>query len=124
MNAIKSIKWGVLLLLLASAGVGNVWAGRGHVHFGVAIGPYWGPAYYPSPFYYPPYSPPYYSPITVERAAPQVYIEQPVAPSPPAPQVVQTGYWYYCHASKAYYPYAKECPGGWQKVLPQPPNQP
>ena len=88
MNAIKSIKWGVLLLLLASAGVGNVWADRGHVHFGVVIGPYWGPAYYPSPFYYPPYSPPYYSPIAVERAAPQVYIEQPVAPSPPAPQVV------------------------------------
>jgi len=29
--------------------------------------------------------------------------------------------WYYCPESKAYYPYVKECPGGWQQVAPQPP---
>lgn len=119
MNAIKSIKWGILLSLLTSAGVGDAWADRGHTHFGVVIGPYWGPVYYPSPFYHPPYA--YSPPIVVERSAPQVYIEQPMAP---APQAARTGYWYYCQASKAYYPYAKACPGGWQRVLPQPPNQP
>ncbi len=30
------------------------------------------------------------------------------------------GTWYYCAESKTYYPYVKECPGGWQRVTPQP----
>jgi hypothetical protein len=29
-------------------------------------------------------------------------------------------YWYFCKSAKGYYPYIKECPEGWQKVLPQP----
>ena len=56
--------------------------------------------------------------------APQapVYIERgEVAPSP-APQQQQTYYWYYCPASRAYYPYVRECAGGWQQVSPQPPS--
>jgi len=85
------------------------------------IGPYWSPWPYPPPYYYPPYNPP----VVVERYNPPVYIEQP-APAQPAPNAVVTpvNYWYYCGASKAYYPYVQECPGGWQKVLPQPPGQP
>ena len=65
--------------------------------------------YYPRPVYYPapvavvPYSPP-----------PQ-YIEQP------APQS-SSHYWYYCSEAGAYYPYVRECPGGWQQVVPQPPS--
>ena len=48
---------------------------------------------------------------------PQVYVEQPQAqPSQPS------GYWYYCADSRAYYPYVKECPSGWQRVAPQPQN--
>jgi hypothetical protein len=39
---------------------------------------------------------------------PQTYIEQ----SGPS-------YWYYCETAKAYYPYVRECPGGWLTVLPQ-----
>jgi hypothetical protein len=31
------------------------------------------------------------------------------------------GYWYYCPAYQAYYPYVQDCPGGWQAVAPQPP---
>jgi len=31
----------------------------------------------------------------------------------------QSSYWYYCAESKTYYPYVKECPGGWQRVTPQ-----
>lgn len=126
----KSIKWLLALLLLCLAGVGNVWADHGHgghIRFGVSIGPYWGPGYCSpySPYYCP--SPYYYPPVVVERAPPPVYIEQQPAPveatmaPPPAPQ---TNYWYYCRASKAYYPYVKECPSGWQKELPQPPGQP
>ena len=107
----------VFLLLLAAMGAG-AWAG-GHTRVGVVIGPVWGPWYYPPTYYYPPYYPPY-QPIVIQRA-PQVYVEQYAPPQeiPPAPE--RSNYWYYCAAAKAYYPYVNECPGGWQKVLPQPP---
>ena len=52
------------------------------------------------------------------------------APAPPPVYIEQSGsrlrngagqqYWYYCKSGKGYYPYVKECPEGWQKVLPQP----
>lgn len=120
----KLTKFIIALLLLGAGGVGNAWADhRSHLHFGVVIGPYWGPSYYaPYPYYYPPY----YPPVVVERAAPQVYIEQQsAAPAPAAPMAAApVNYWYYCAAAKGYYPYINECPGGWQKVLPRPPGQP
>lgn len=126
MKTSDTVKWGIAALLLALAGTGNVWADRGYghrhshgaAHFGVVVAPGWGPWpwYHPAPYYYPPYQT-----IVVERAPP-VYIEQPLLPS--APPVSQTNYWYYCKASRAYYPYVVECPGGWRRVLPQPPNQP
>lgn len=129
MNAIKSVKWLLLLALLATSGIGSVWAYHGHGHgafrFGVMIGPVWNPWYQPLPYHYPSpyyYYPPY-PPVVIERSPP-VYIEQSPPPSIPAPQSAQSGYWHYCNATKAYYPYVNECPGGWQKVLPQPPSQP
>ena len=73
---------------------------------GVWLGPYWYPPYYP----YYPYDP--YEPVPVV-AEPQTYIEQP-GPS----------YWYYCEAAKAYYPYVRECPGGWLTVMPQGASEP
>lgn len=117
----KTIKPIIALLLLCALGAGNAWADhRGHVHFGLTIGPYWGPGYYlPPPYYYPPY----YPPVVVERPAPQVYIEQPQQNAAPE-GAASANYWYYCAASKAYYPYVRDCPGGWRKVLPQPPEQP
>lgn len=115
MNASKRIKWFLVMLLLATASIGNVWAdhGHGHVrgHVGVYFGPMWGPWYYPEPYYYAP-SPP----VIIERAPP-VYIEQ----ADPQPAPAPINYWYYCNASKTYYPYVNECPGGWQRVAPQPP---
>lgn len=126
----KLYKLFLAVMLLSVAGVGSAWAdhrhGRSGVHFGVVIGPQWGPWYYPQPYNYPPY----YPPVVVERYNPPVYIEQPAPIAPPPntavvpPPAPQTNYWYYCAASKAYYPYVRECPGGWQKVLPQPPGQP
>lgn len=82
--------------------------------------PYYGPAYYyPSPYYYAP--PPYYypPPVVVAPYVPPVYVEQgdyarSVPDQPPAS-------WYYCAGSKAYYPYVRQCPEGWQRVSPQPP---
>jgi hypothetical protein len=122
-GAMKKIKLMVALVLLGAAGVGNAWADHGHVRFGVMIGPYWGgPWYYPPPsYYYPPYA----APVVVERPVPQVYVEQQPAPAAPAPvAAASTNYWYYCTAAKGYYPYVRECPGGWQRVQPQPPGQP
>jgi hypothetical protein len=67
------------------------------------------PLYYPSPYYYYPPPPYYYAP-------PPVYIEQ--YPGVPAPQSQD---WYYCPNAGAYYPYVRDCAGGWQRVLPQQP---
>lgn len=103
----------VMLVGTAATAVTPSWAHdhhRGHARFGVFIGaPLWPSWYYPPPFYYyPPV-------ITVPAAPPPVYIEQP---NPPA--TTAQAYWYYCGNPEGYYPYVKECPGGWQKVSPQP----
>lgn len=88
------------------------------VYFGVGIGT----GFYPGYWYGPPYAPyaPYYygapvysSPPVVIQQQPPVYIEKP---QPPV-----AGYWYYCSASKAYYPYVNDCPEPWQRVSPLPP---
>jgi hypothetical protein len=124
----KPIKLIIAFFLLGAGCAGHVWADHGHVRFGVTIGPYWGgPGYYP-PYYYAPYYPPVV--VQAPAPAPQVYIEQqPVPATPPPPPAAPVAaapstYWYFCPAAKGYYPYVKECPGGWQKVLPQPPGQP
>jgi hypothetical protein len=53
--------------------------------------------------------------VVVAPAAP-VFIERPGAEAEaPAQQV----WWYWCVDARAYYPYVKECPGGWQRVAPQ-----
>jgi hypothetical protein len=68
------------------------------------------PWYYPAPYYYP-----YYQPVAYE-AEPITYIEQSSTPAPEP-----TGWWYYCDASRAYYPYVRECPSGWERVPAAPP---
>ncbi len=121
----------VLALLSTSVVSSAAWAdhrsyGHSSFRFGVVVGSPWGWPYYPpasynypyyppAPFYYP-YYPPQYAPQVIVQPAP-VYIERAdVQPAPP-PQA----YWYYCAAAKGYYPYVRECPGGWQPVAPQPP---
>lgn len=106
-------------LALAVVGAAPAWADHGHghgrVHFGVVIGPLWGPWFYPPPPYY------YYPPVVIQQQPP-VYIEQQPAPPAAAPQ--PQNYWYFCADANKYYPYVKECPGGWQRVAPQPPTAP
>ena len=119
MNRVKAILTLALVFFGAAASApAFAWHG-GHFHggpccgfrVGVAVGgPLWWGGW--GPWYYPPY---YYPPAVVAPAAPAQYVEQGNAAAP-APQ----GYWYYCGDSKTYYPYVKECPGGWQKVTPQP----
>ena len=66
---------------------------------GVGVAPFW----YPYPVYDPP---------VVADSSPPAYLEQDLQP--------QQQYWYYCEGARAYYPYVKECPGGWLQVAPQP----
>lgn len=89
--------------------------GRFHVYLGVPLPWYWG---YPAPYPYYPYYP-YYPPAVSQPSQPPVYIEkgQEQAAAP------QQGYWYYCRDPAGYYPYVRECPGGWEPVAPQPPAQ-
>lgn len=106
---------------------GHYW-GRGHhsgsrVGVGVVIGgPIWGPPwYYPYYYpYYPYYYPYYYPPAVAVPSTPPEYIER----SEPEPSSAPTDVWYYCPDSRTYYPYVKECPGGWQTVPAQPPSEP
>ncbi len=118
----KTLKIAFTVLLLSLAGAGVAQAAHGHgghgghggrVHFGVVIGaPYWNSWYFPG-YYYPPYYAPYspyYYPPAIERTPP-VYVEQQPAPA---------NDWYYCRATKAYYPYVRTCPEGWLRVPAQP----
>ena len=95
----------LLIALLSTAAFAH-----GRTSVGVYVGPAWGPWYYP-PYYYPP-------PVVVLPPAPPppVYVEQ----APAAPQ--NNNYWYYCPTNNGYYPYVKECPAGWLKVLPETPR--
>jgi hypothetical protein len=86
----------------------SVWRGGRwtHARHGGRLGWWWivGPTwyFYPEPMY------PYPSPWQPS----EVIITGPggVVPMPP------TQYWYYCEASRTYYPYVSVCPGGWQQV--------
>jgi hypothetical protein len=100
-------------------GHGGYW-GRGYpgVGFGIYLGgpAWWGPGYYYPPSYYA------YPPAVVTvPASPPVYIERGEAQSAPAPDQGSQNWWYYCANPSGYYPYVKQCPGGWQRVAPQPP---
>ena len=105
--------------------------GGSHVRFGVSFGfPLFAPAYYPYYAYPYPYAYPYgystyvypapayaYPPAVVGSYSSPAYVEGGAAQA--APGQVQ-GDWYYCAASRSYYPYVTECPAGWQRVPSQP----
>jgi hypothetical protein len=115
---------GVLLAEAALAhgyrGYGGNYRGHGGHYYGprysvsLGFGMGWPYGYYPAPYYnYPPQ-------VVVVPSQPQTYIQQESAPPAAAP--AQPAYWYYCGDARQYYPYVKECPGGWQRVSPQPPR--
>lgn len=102
----------VLVLVLAVASGSALAHGRGGgrvtfgLHFGVPLGYPW--YYYPPPaYYYPP------APVVVPPA-PSVYVER----GDTVPE--GTASWYFCRESNSYYPYVKQCPGGWERVPAQP----
>ena len=118
MKPVKATLSVVVFVFGASASVPALaWHHGGNTSFGVFIG---APAYWYSPYYYPPYYPPDYPPLVAEPSSPPTYIEQGEVQS--APSHPHSNWWYYCANAKAYYPYVKECPAGWQRVAPQPPS--
>jgi hypothetical protein len=82
--------------------------GGTRVFIGGGLGWWGGPGWWGAPYPY------YVAPPVVIPESSQEYIQ--VAPAPQ-----QQAYWYYCQSAGAYYPYVKECPGGWQQVVPQSP---
>lgn len=105
------------------------------VPLGVATGTYYYGQRHHNPIYpthstYPTY--PTYPTYSVYPAP--VHYHRPVVVMPPAvtyveqsPIIVSTApahpasnLWYYCDGAGAYYPYVRECPGGWQAVPAQP----
>lgn len=78
-------------------------ASAGRVVVGVGVGV--GYPYYYSPYYYPYYPSYYYAPPPVVYQPPVVTVTQ--APA---------AYWYYCPPARAYFPYVRECPTGWEAV--------
>ena len=130
MSRIKIISMLAVALVAIAAGL-PAFAHHGHHHhhhhWGVRVGfgfgapAFYYPRYYYPPYYYPPY---YYYPRVVTVPAAPVYVERgdSYAPSAPSAPSAQTqGYWHYCPEAKAYYPYVKQCAGGWQKHAPTPP---
>lgn len=113
MRVARTIGSALLIALALSASSPSVAHARVGVVVGVPLGPWLYPApYYDSPYPYYPYAPYAYPPAFV--VPPSGYVEQ--APSsvyatPPAPSV-----YYYCPAARAYYPYVRDCPGGWERV--------
>jgi len=114
--AVVAVVASVLVIAAASADARVVVGTR------VYIGPYWGPYWGPGPYWYPPYyyPPAYYPPPapypTPLVTEPQSFIQQ--APFEGTPAAESVSYWYYCEGAKAYYPYVRECPGGWLEVVP------
>jgi len=111
MSRIKTILTLSAILLGAAASAPAFAGGHTRFSFGVVIGAPFYPWYYPPYYYYPPA-------VVAVPAAPTTYIEQ--GSSRPASSS-RASYWYYCEASKTYYPYVKECPEGWLRVVPQTP---
>ncbi len=107
--------------------------------YGLGYGFYGRLPYYPPYYGYPPaygYGPPAYGyggygpyggyapaypPVVTVPSAPVVIQQQPqVVQSPPPASAPAANYWHYCRKPDGYYPYIKNCPGGWLQVAPQP----
>ncbi len=83
------------------------WHGGTRVFIGGGVGwwgwpGWWGPGWWDYPYYA--------APSVAIPSAPTTYIQQEPAAD---------AYWYYCKEAGAYYPYVKDCPGGWMQVVPQ-----
>jgi len=83
-----------------------------HRHGWVGAGIVFAPAYWPWYGYGYGYAP-----------AP-LYVAPPVAVAPAVDPSMNSGYWYFCPDTRAFYPHVMECRSGWQAMVPgsPPPN--
>ncbi|MEI6826357.1 MAG: hypothetical protein WCK54_12235 [Desulfuromonadales bacterium] len=114
----------VLMLLFAGAGAvqGDHYGGghRGGYYRGWDWLPFWFgvTAIATLPYYLAPRNPP--QTVIIQQPAPPE--EGYVQPPPPLVQSTVQYYWYYCQNPMGYYPYVKECPSVWMKVVPNVPQ--
>lgn len=110
-KAIKRLSASLIILLFVPMSV-FAHGYRGY-RTSIWIGPGWGPGWgYPMPYYYAP------SPVIIQQPAPEYYFE-----AAPEQQPQEPAYWYYCKNPEGYYPYVKQCPKGWMKVVPTTPEE-
>jgi hypothetical protein len=118
-----------LLLGAVAAALAGATGAAHAAHVGVFVSggvPYYYPVA-PAPYYYGP------PPVIVAPPAPQApdYIEQgdpqggapamdPQGPDMADNQQENSDTWFYCDATKTYYPYVKQCTSGWRAVPAQP----
>ncbi len=123
---LRSTNFLALSVLGAALTLGSVaHAERVHVVIGagVPVAPYVAAPVYPA---YQTYA----APVIVAPAAPYGYSTAPAygsytstwaqQPDPVYVQQPEASPWYYCTASKAFYPQVRACPGGWQQVPARP----
>jgi hypothetical protein len=116
---------GAIVGAAATIATAPFWVLAGMPPYGYYLPPYYpAPSYYASGFYAPPYST-YASP---SAAAPQAAPATPVPPHPAtdpgvsdAPPPAQDAY-FFCPASKGYYPYVARCAVAWRRVPMTPPD--
>lgn len=90
----------------------GVW---GHTWWGPGVwGPtWWGPGAWGTAWWGPGvWVPGNIPPVWIAPAPTYIERSSPVEPAAPV-------WWYWCADARTYYPYVKECPGGWQRVAPQ-----
>ena len=140
MKNIKLMYLAIALLTIIASDSALAWHRHSHFNLGINLGYpgyYYGPGFYGGygfggygfggygygygyPFYYPSYA--YPPTVVVVPTTPPVYTQQQQAQQV-QPVQPQTDYWHYCQKPQGYYPYVKNCPGGWLQVAPQPPAQ-
>ncbi|MDD5284746.1 MAG: hypothetical protein PHD54_02710 [Desulfuromonadaceae bacterium] len=98
----------VIIILFPFAGY--AYGPHGHFRGGIWIGPLWQPWWVPYPYYSSPT-------MIIERPGTDYYMQ------PLPEQHEEPAYWYYCRKPDGYYPYVRQCPDGWMKVVPTPPSQ-
>jgi hypothetical protein len=129
MRSLKAVLLAAVLAAATAPGLADARGGHGGGHFGGGFGlgvglglafgvPLLAASYYGSPYYGSPYYVPNYGYV-----APQQYSQPAYPQQGPAPVQQASNYWYFCPGSNGYYPYVRECPGGWQQVAPQPPGR-
>jgi hypothetical protein len=110
-NAVLLLTVGTLGAIEAYSALARGGGHRAHFHARVVIfaaAPVFPHYFFPYPAYAYPLVP-VPDPTYIEQLPPPTVLGQ------------HENSWYYCNASKTFYPYVKECPEGWQAVAPQPP---